>query len=93
MALRPTEKFNQHLLTTGQRAQHWGILAAGPGPRGGKEQIQSKQVMASECGLCSDMTCFPGPKWVPGTREVFREELRLRKTLVVFGFGSSHEGI
>ena len=27
MALRPAEKFNQYLLTTRQRAQHWGISA------------------------------------------------------------------
>ena len=35
----------------------------------------------------------PGAKESPGTKEVFREEVRLRKTLVVFGFCSSQKGI
>lgn len=41
----------------------------------------------------NNMSWFPVPTWVRGMSEVFTEELKLRKTLVGFGFCSSQDGI
>lgn len=48
-------------------------------------------MVASEWGLSEET--MPAMQESPGTKKVFREEVRLEKMLVAFGFCSSQEGI